>query len=98
MESGGRAARDDATAVTHRADRLLEYLATDVLDHDIDAALVGQLPALRGEILLRVVDPDVGAELPGARELVRARRGRDHARAVEPRDLDRGHADPRACA
>jgi hypothetical protein len=97
-EAGGRAAGDDPAAVAHRADRLLEHLAADVLDHDIDAALAGERARHLGEVGAAVVDRDVGAQPARRRELVVAADRRDHQGAVQLGDLDRRDPDARAAA
>ena len=66
-EARRRAARHDAPAPRRREDALREDLAADVLDHDVDALLVGEPLALCNEVLRRVVDDLVGAELACAR-------------------------------
>jgi hypothetical protein len=93
-----RAARDDPPAVLHRANALLEHVAADVLDHEVDAALLRQPARLRHEVPARVVDHLVRAELLRACELLVGPGGRDHARAVQLRDLDRRHSDSRSRA
>src|SRR5262245_9718378 len=95
MKSCRRAARHDAATGPHRPHALFEHLAADVLDHDIDATLLGQRLALGDEVLLRVIDRDIGADAACTLELVLAARGRDHARTEQLRDLNRGDADAR---
>src|SRR5688572_23945654 len=98
LETGRRAARDDAPAVAHRLDARGEHLAADVLDHGVDAALAGLGAAHGGEVGGGVVDADIGTKRLRALELGGAARRGDHARAVELRDLDRGDADAGAGA
>ena len=62
--SPGVAAADDQPPVLReRVEPLLEELAADVLEDEVDAAAVGRPHHLLDHVLRRVVDPDVQAEL-----------------------------------
>src|SRR6202162_4204632 len=84
---------DERAQAAERVDAPLEGFTTDVLDHDVDAALPG--PPLRffDEVLPPVVHDVVGAERPGELDLVVGPNGADDARAAEAGDLDRGAPD-----
>src|SRR4051794_34274893 len=56
VAAGGGAAGDQAPAARQDLERLLEGLAADVLENDVDAALAGQPPHLGGEVELAVED------------------------------------------
>ena len=72
---------------------LLDVVAADHVEHDVDAALAGDARDLGDEILRPVVDRVIGAERAAERGLVVAADGRDHRRAESLRELDRGEAD-----
>ncbi len=63
----------------------VERLAVDVLDHDVDAALVAPPLRLLDEVLRPVVHHVLGAERPGEVDLVVGPHGRDHARRRDGR-------------
>src|SRR5947209_6505453 len=66
VPAAGGAAGDDASAARERQDQLRPHLGADVLEDDVDAALVGEALHFGDEILGRVVDGLVGAERAGA--------------------------------
>src|SRR5207249_6154010 len=57
-----RADGDQLAEPGQRVHALLERLAADVLDHDVDAALAGPLPDLVDEVRLRSEERRVGKE------------------------------------
>ena len=89
----GRAAGDEAAAALEHKQRAVEAFAADVLEHHVDALLVGELARDRLEPLLAVVDDVIGAERLGlCGLLVVADRGDDGA-ADRLGHLDRDRAD-----
>ena len=94
--AGVGAADDQAAVLRQRVETLLEQLAADVLEDEVDAAAAGQPHHLRDDVLRPVVDPVIEAELGGARELLVGARVADHGRAGEPRELDGRRADAAA--
>ena len=97
LEAGRGAARDDAPAAGSRDDAAREHVAADVIDDHVGAPLVGEALHLGDEVLRRVVDDVVGAELARPLHLrVGSRRG-DDARPVELGDLDGGARHAAAC-
>ena len=89
----GRAAGDQPPAALEAQQRAVEAFAADMLEHHVDALLVGELARDRLEPVGAVVDDVVGAERLGLlRLVVVADRGDDGA-ADRLRHLDRGGAD-----
>ena len=68
----------------------------DMFDDDVDAAPVRQPLDFLGDVLLVVVDHLVRARAPRPLQLVVRAGRREHAGAVQPRDLDRRLADAAA--
>ena len=75
----GAADGHHAAAARQAADRFVEEIAADVLDDEVDAALVGALQDLVDEIDFVVVDDLVGAEFLGALR-ASSRRSRSYRR------------------
>ena len=103
VELGLAAAHDadhrEPPADGERAHVLREVRAAQVVEDDVDAALIGVALHGVGEILFLVVDDDVGAERFDALDLARRRRD-EHARARRERlhDLHRRRRDAAAAA
>ncbi len=84
---------DEAALEREAAEILLDVVAADHVEDDVDAALAGDPRDLGDEVLRPVVDRMSGADRPAERRLVVAARGRDHRRAELLRDLDRRQPD-----
>src|SRR5580704_13814091 len=93
----GAADRDDPAAPGQAADRLVEEIAADMLDDEVDAALVCALQNLVDEIRGVVVDDLVGPQFLGPLQLPVGARGRVDKGACKLADLDGRHAHARAC-
>ena len=77
---------------------LLDVVAADHVEDDVDARLAGDARDLGDEVFGPVVDRVIGAERPAKRRLVVASRRRQHRRAELLRELDRGEADAAGAA
>src|ERR1700726_972991 len=67
--SGGRPAGDEPAAALEAQERAVEGLRPDMLEHDVDALLGGELAHDAFETLGAVVDHVIGAQGPGHRGL-----------------------------
>ena len=77
---------------------LLDVIAADHVEHDVDAALGGYPGDLDGEILFPIIDRVIGADVAAIRSLVRVADGRDHGRSKRLRELYRAKPDPARAA
>jgi hypothetical protein len=75
------------------AEVLLDVIAADHVEHEVDTALAGDPRDLGDEILRAVVDRVLRAERAAIGCLVVAADRREHGRVVLPGELDRGEAD-----
>jgi len=64
----------------------------DVLDDDIHALEIGDLADFVGDLLLIMVDDEIGAEFPRPLRFAFIARGGDHARVKQLRNLNGGNA------
>ncbi len=89
----GRAAGDEPAAALEAEQRAVEGVGADMLEHDVDALLGGELAHHALEPVGAVVDDVVGAERLGLLGLVVVADGGDDGAADRLRHLDRGGAD-----
>ena len=88
--AGRKADHQEAPVPGDRAQRGFRIGSADrIVDH-VHALAAGDAAQRLLQVFLRVVDRLVGAALPAEGELVVGRRARDHARAHQLADLDRG--------
>jgi hypothetical protein len=85
--------RDEPSTDGEHLDVAVEVRAAHVVEHDVGAVPAGLLPDPGDEVLLPVVDGDLGAELATARQLLGAASGDGDSGAVVRRKLDRHRAD-----
>src|SRR5208282_2173150 len=71
---------------------------SNVLDDDVDALKICDLADFLRNLLLIVVDDEIGAEFAGALYFALVARGRDHTRVEQLRNLNGGNAHPRVRA
>src|SRR5438128_1837377 len=90
LATGRSAARDETSTFGEALERALERFSADVLEDDIDAALVGERPYDRDKICLAIEDRLIGAELLRAFRFLGAADGRVNGRMPQLRDLNRG--------
>jgi hypothetical protein len=81
---GRRAARHEPSVAREAAHRAVPRRRPDVLDDDVDAATLRQLPQLLVPAFLRMVERDFGAEREREAALLFAAGGGEHARARGP--------------
>src|ERR1035438_1109589 len=96
--SGGRPAGHQLAAAFERSQTFIPGGESDVLDDDVDAFLVRDLADFVGNLLLVVVDAEVGAERASLFEFCFVACGGDDAAAKHFGDLDSGDAHAGACA
>src|SRR5207237_5598469 len=70
LRPASRAAGDEPSPTGQRPNAASPGRGADVVDHDIDPTLLRQPPDLLREISRRLVDEHVGAQLPGALQLL----------------------------
>src|SRR5450631_1482897 len=80
FRSCGRTASDERAAGLERPDTLLPGGVPDVLNDDIDTLEVRDLANFLRNLLLIMIDDEVGAEFAGTLHLALVARGCDHAR------------------
>src|SRR5690606_3405084 len=97
-DAGGRAAGDEAAAALHAEDGAGPGVRADMLEDDIDAALLRQLAHDALEALLAVVDDVVGAERLCLVDLVVRANGGDDGAAHALGELDCGRTDAGAAS
>jgi hypothetical protein len=91
--AGVRAAGHEAPVLREGLQGLPEQLPADVLEHEVDAPAARDLGHPLRDVLRRVVDPHVHAEVGGRRELLGRARCADHVRARQMGELDGGGSD-----
>src|SRR5271169_4181632 len=91
FRSGGRAAGDERATGLERPDTLFPGSVPDMLDHDVDTLEVGDLADFLRNLLLVMVNDEIGAEFTGALHFALVTRGGDDARVKQLRDLDSGN-------
>ena len=89
---------DQPAAVGERVDVACQVLRADHVEDDVGAAAVGGRLQLLDEVLLDVVDGELGAEIAAGLQGLRAGRGDGDRRALRAGDLDGHGADPGAAA
>src|SRR5580704_12221629 len=87
--SAGAAVENQMAEGREAGETLLERRLPDRVEDQINAAAVGDAHRLSGEIMRRVVDDFLRAELPDEVGLVIAGYGPEHLRARRARDLNR---------
>src|SRR5947208_8488717 len=90
LRPGCRATGHQSAAAPETAERVVPRRGSDVLDHHIHAALVGQGTHLCGHLLRAVVEGHIGAELLRRGKFGVVRGGHDDPRADELGDAHRG--------
>src|SRR5260370_19913946 len=85
-----RAASDERAAGFERPDTFLPGGWSNVLDDDVDTFEVSNLADFLRNLLLVVVDNEIGAEFAGALHFALVARGRNYARVEHLCDLDGG--------
>src|SRR5438093_49443 len=83
LATGRGAARDETSAFGKALERALERFSADVLEDDIDAALVGERPHDRDKICLAIEDRLIGAQLLRATDFVAVVRALTNKRGVD---------------
>jgi hypothetical protein len=91
--SRSRAAGDEAAAGLQHQKRAVERIRADMLENDVDALLLGDLPDLVLEAVVTVVDKVIRAERPGPFQLGVFAGGRDDRATDCLGHLDRDAAD-----
>src|SRR6185312_4769630 len=91
--AGRGAAGDQPAAALEHQQRAVEAFAADMLEHDVDALLGGELARHALEAVFLVIDDVIGAERPGFLGLVVVADGGDDGAAERLRHLDRHRAD-----
>src|ERR1019366_7743883 len=94
FRSRGRTAGDECAAGLERPDTLLPGGVPNVLDDDVDTLEVGDLADFLRNLLLVVVDDEIGAEFAGALHFALVAGGGDDARVKQFRNLNGGTAHP----
>ena len=94
LEPGGGAARHHAPFGAHAADRPLPGLLSEVVDHHVGAAVVGQLPHATAEVPVRGVHGLRGTQRAEPFQLDIGGRAGDDAGAGPARKLHARHANP----
>src|SRR3989442_3509659 len=92
----GGAAGDEAASGGEAGEAVIPSGYTDVLENNIDAALIGDAADFVADFLRFVIDEMIGAELFGFLQLFIGAGGSDHARAEKLCDLNGGAADTAA--
>ena len=94
FRSRRRAAGDERAAGLERPHALFPRSQSNVLDNDVDTLEVGDLADFLRNLLLIMVDHEIGAEFAGALHFALITGGSDHARVEQFRDLDGRNAHP----
>ena len=94
--AGGGAAGDETSGGAQAFDAFAPGGFADVLEDDVDAAIVGEAANFLGDGHDAVMNDFVGAELSGFGDFFIVAGGSNHAAAEEFGDLDGGGTDPAA--